>query len=225
MLGAGRQRRRPAPAHLRRRRTRQAHAPGARVFEKKTGIHVTLETLPGSGAALYPDKLRTELLGGKAPDVWRVWGGSIGGPFAENGQAADLAPYYDKYHWADDIPANAIAGMTWDGKKYGLPLYSVAVTAWYSKEAFAKAGIAAPPTSYDELVADNEKLVASGQVPVGLGGKYGWDVMRLFEYLLEKNAGPELHDKLLAGQTDWNDDAVVQSFSDLKEWADKGWMP
>jgi ABC-type glycerol-3-phosphate transport system substrate-binding protein len=106
-----------------------------------------------------------------------------------------------------------------------VPVISNTVVAWYSKNAFTKAGITSAPTTYDELVADNEKLVASGQVPVGLGGEYGWDVMRLFEYLLEKNAGPSQHDKLLAGKTSWDTSAVVKSFTELKEWADKGWMP
>jgi raffinose/stachyose/melibiose transport system substrate-binding protein len=100
------------------------------------------------------------------------------------------------------------------------------VTAWYDKNAFTKAGITAPPTTYDELVADNDKLVASGQVPLGTGGKFGWHVMRLFEYLLEKNAGPDLHDQLLAGKVSWDGNpAVIQSFTDLKTWADKGYLP
>lgn len=194
-------------------------------FHKQSGIKVTLNTIPGSGAAIYPSKLRTELVGGKGPDVWRIWGGSIGGPFAQNSFAADLSPYYKTYGWNGVIPKSDVDGMTWNGKPYGLPLYGVTVTAWYSKDAFSKAGITSVPTTYEELTAANDKLVASGQVPCGLGGEYGWDVMRLFEYLLEKNAGPDLHDKLITGKASWNAPSVVQSFTELKQWADKGWLP
>lgn len=194
-------------------------------FTKQTGIKVNVDDLPGSGAAIYPGKLKTELVGGKGPDVWQMWGGSIGGPFATNGFAADLSKYYSQYGWDKKIPASAVNGMKWNGKPYGLPLTAVTVTAWYSKAAFQKAGITAPPTSYAELTSDNAKLVASGQVPVGLGGEYGWDVMRLFEYLLEKDAGPTLHDKLLAGTASWNNPAVVQAFTELRDWATKGWLP
>lgn len=194
-------------------------------FTKKTGIKVALETLPGSGAAVYPSKLRTQLTGGKGPDIWRIWGGSIGSPFADNGFAADLSKYYSKYNWGSKIPASDVAGMTFNGVKAGLPLYGVTVTAWYSKSAFKKAGIAAPPTTYAELTADNDKLVKAGIVPAGLGGKYGWDVMRLFEYLLEKNVGPSVHDQLLKGKADWNQAGVVKAFTELKEWNDKGWLP
>jgi raffinose/stachyose/melibiose transport system substrate-binding protein len=194
-------------------------------FTKKTGITVKVDDLPGSGAAIYPGKLRTALAGGKGPDVWRTWGGSIGGPFATQGFAQDLSKYYSQYGWDKLVPASTKAGMTWNGAAYGLPVISNTVVAWYSKAAFQKAGISAPPTTYDQLVADNTKLVAAGQTPVGLGGEYGWDVMRLFEYLLEKNVGPSTHDKLLTGKASWDQKGVVTAFTELKQWADKGWMP
>src|ERR1044072_8986806 len=41
-------------------------------FEQQNGTTTTVDSLPGSGAAVYPDKLRTELLGGSGPDVWRI---------------------------------------------------------------------------------------------------------------------------------------------------------
>lgn len=194
-------------------------------FTEETGIKVDVQDLPGSGAAVYPGKLRTQLAGGKGPDVWRIWGGSLGGPLATGGFAEDLTPYYEEYGWADEVPESFVAGMTWDDTRYGLPAYSNTVTAWYSLDAFEKAGISAAPATYDELVDANEKLVASGQVPLGTGGKFGWHIMRLFEYLLEKNAGPDLHDQLLAGEASWDDPAVVESFAELKEWSDKGWVP
>jgi raffinose/stachyose/melibiose transport system substrate-binding protein len=190
------------------------------------GITVNVVDVPGSGAAIYPGKVRTELVGGSGPDLWRIWGGSLGGPFATQGFAQDLSSYYTQYGWNTLVPQGAIDGMTWNGTVYALPTYHGTVVAWYDKNAFQKAGITAPPTTYDELVAANDKLVAAGVVPLGTGGKYGWHIMRLFEYLLEKNAGPDLHDQLLAGTTSWDGNpAVIQSFTDLKTWADKGYLP
>lgn len=191
----------------------------------QTGIKVNVVDVPGSGAAIYPGKVRTELVSGSGPDLWRIWGGSLGGPFATGGFALDLAPYYEQYGWERLVPQGAIDGMTWDGKVYALPTYHGTVVAWYDKNAFEKAGVSAPPTTYEELIAANDKLVASGQIPFGTGGKFGWHIMRLFEYLLEKNAGPELHDQLNAGEVSWDGNpAVVQSFRDFKEWADKGFV-
>jgi raffinose/stachyose/melibiose transport system substrate-binding protein len=194
-------------------------------FDEQAGTTTTVESLPGSGAAVYPDKLRTQLLGGKGPDVWRIWGGQIGSPFAKAKQALDLSPYFEKFGWAKSINQQAIDGMTFDGTKAGLPMMLLGLGAWYNKSLFAKAGVSAPPKTYAELEQVNDKLLAVGVTPCGLGGKYGWDIMRLFEYLLEHTAGPELHDKLLTGDESWDRPEVVEAFTLFKKWQDKKWVP
>jgi raffinose/stachyose/melibiose transport system substrate-binding protein len=194
-------------------------------FDQQNGTTTTVDSLPGSGAAVYPDKLRTELLGGKGPDVWRIWGGQIGSPFAKAKQAMDLGKYYEKFGWDSKINNAAVSGMTFDGVKSGVPFVALGLGAWYNKSLLAKAGVGAPPTTYAELEAMNDKLVAVGVTPCGLGGKYGWDIMRLFEYLLEHTAGPDLHDKLLTGAESWDRPEVVEAFTLFKKWQDKKWLP
>jgi raffinose/stachyose/melibiose transport system substrate-binding protein len=193
-------------------------------FDQQNGTTTTVDDLPGSGAAVYPDKLRTELLGGSGPDVWRIWGGQIGAPYAKAKQAADLAPYYSKYGWDNRINKNAIDAMTFDGVRTGVPFFVAGVGVWYNKALFAQAKVT-EPKSYAELEQLNDKLVAAGITPCGLGGKYGWDIMRLFEYLLEQSAGPELHDKLLSGAESWDRPEVVTAFTNFKKWQDKKWLP
>jgi raffinose/stachyose/melibiose transport system substrate-binding protein len=193
-------------------------------FTEETGIEVSLETVPGSGAAIYPDKLRTELLGGNAPDIWRIWGGEIGAPFTRAGQAADLGEYYEEYGWGDMLYEGAVDGMTIDGTPYGVPMALSAMGIWYSKDAFDQAGLE-EPTTYEEVEAANEALVEAGITPLGTGGKFGWHIMRLFQYLLEVTAGPELHDQLLTGEASWDDPAVVEAFELFVKWQDEGWMP
>lgn len=195
-----------------------------KAFDQQNGTVTTVDNLPGSGAAVYPDKLRTELLGGSGPDVWRIWGGQIGAPYAKAKQAADLSQYYTKYGWDSKINQNAVAGMTFDGVKTGVPFFLAGVGGWYSKAAFAKAKVDVPK-SYAELEQLNDKLVSAGITPCGLGGKYGWDIMRLFEYLLEQSAGPDLHDKLLGGAESWDRPEVVTAFTNFKKWQDRKWLP
>ncbi|SEP69127.1 ABC transporter substrate-binding protein [Microlunatus flavus] len=194
-------------------------------FDSQNGTTTRVDSLPGSGAAVYPDKLRAELLGGSGPDIWRIWGGQIGAPFAKAKQAMDLSPYYSKFGWDSRLNSNAIDGMTFDGVKAGAPFVANAIGGWYSKAAFSKAGISAPPKTYAELEEANTKLVAAGITPCTLGGKYGWDIMRLFEYLLETSAGPDLHDKLLTGAESWDRPEVVTAFTNFKKWQDSKWLP
>ena len=195
-----------------------------KTFDGQAGTVTTVDSLPGSGAAVYPDKLRTELLGGSGPDVWRIWGGQIGAPYAKAKQALDLAPYYEKFGWDAKINEAAVAGMTFDGVKSGVPFISLGVGGWYSKAAFSKAGVSAP-TTYAELEEMNDKLLASGITPLATAGKYGWHIMRLYEYLLEHTSGPELHDKLLLGEESWDRPEVVESFTLFKKWQDQKWIP
>src|SRR3712207_8665692 len=56
-------------------------------------------------------------------------------------------------------------------------------------------------------------ILAAGTTPLATGGKYGWHIMRLYEYLLEHTAGPELHDKLLVGEESWDRPEVVEAFT------------
>jgi raffinose/stachyose/melibiose transport system substrate-binding protein len=194
-------------------------------FDAQAGTKTTVNNLPGSGAAQYPDKLRTELLGGAGPDIWRIWGGQIGAPFAKAKQAADLSAYYTKFGWDSSINTAAIEGMTFDGVKSGVPFISLGIGAWYNKALLEKAGLSGPPSSYAELEEANDKLLAAGTTPLATGGKYGWHIMRLYEYLLEHTAGPELHDKLLVGEESWDRPEVVESFTLFKKWQDKKWIP
>ena len=192
------------------------------IFKKQTGISVDLQTVPNAATSGYVAKLRTEFVAGKGPDVFGIWGGAIAQPFVTAGFVAPLDSYYQKYGW--DKTVSGSAGMTFNGKKYGLPTSELSLTAWYDKAHFAKAGVTIP-TSFTELQAMNAKLKASGVVPVGAGGQEGWDVMRIFEYILESTVGPGLHDKLLAGKATWNQAGVVTAFQRLKDWNDRGWFP
>ena len=58
-----------------------------------------------------------------------------------------------------------------NGKTYQLPWGSQAIPfVYYNKADFAKAGIAAPPTTYADFLADCAKLKAVGITPIEIGG-------------------------------------------------------
>ena len=193
-------------------------------FARQTHIGVTLDSLPGSGAAIYPGKLRTELLGGKAPDIFRCWGGTIVAPFVTAHQVISLDSVYRKYGWDAKLSAPNVQDMTFSGTKYGLPLYASAVGVWYNTQHYKKAGVSVP-TTFAEVEKANAALAKAGIQPWLAGGKYGWYVMRFFEWFLEMTAGPTEHDKLRNVQTSWNTPSVVEAFAILQRWARNKWLP
>ncbi|MFC7376496.1 MULTISPECIES: ABC transporter substrate-binding protein [unclassified Brachybacterium] len=192
-------------------------------FEESGGTRFSLDTVPGSGAAQFPDKLRTRILGGNAPDVWRIWGGMIGGPFVDAGLVLNLDEYYEQYGWEQIFSEPGVEGMTFASHRHGVPLKISSIGAWCNATILEDAG-AAIPTTYDELEQLNDAVLDIGVTPAGMGGKYGWHIMRLFEYLLEVTAGPQLHDALLLAEESWDRPEVVEAFDLFRTWADREWI-
>ncbi len=54
--------------------------------------------------------------------------------------------------------AGPLASAMWDGKLYGVPKATNTIALFYNKDLFAKAGIAEPPTTWDQLLEDARKL-------------------------------------------------------------------
>ncbi len=149
---------------------RPAQGAGQEVRRSRTARPPRSTPCPAPAPRSIPDKLRTELLGGKGPDVWRIWGGQIGAPFVKAKQAMDLTPYYAEVRLGRPSSTRPRStGMTFDGVKGGVPFIGLGIGAWYNKAAFEKAGISAPPTTYAELEEANDKLVAAGITPAGPG--------------------------------------------------------
>jgi multiple sugar transport system substrate-binding protein len=65
-----------------------------------------------------------------------------------NSKVIDTSVYY----------AGPLASASWDGKLYGVPKATNTIALFYNKDLFKKAGIAEPPKTWDELVADARKL-------------------------------------------------------------------
>jgi raffinose/stachyose/melibiose transport system substrate-binding protein len=189
----------------------------------KGHISLNVSTLPGSGATLYPSKIQSLITSGKAPDVFRDWVGTLASPFIDEGAVQPLTGWYKQYGWDKILAAPAVNFCTSHGQPYGVPVALNSVAVWYYKPAFEKAGVSVP-TTYDEWEKVNAKMLKAGITPAGEAAIDGWDVMRLYEHLLEVTAGPKLHDQLLALETSWDNPAVVEAFALLKKWSDQGWL-
>ena len=55
----------------------------------------------------------------------------------------------------ETVPRQALAG-----KQYGLPVAASVRALFYNKDIFARAGIAAPPATWDDLIADAKRVKA-----------------------------------------------------------------
>ena len=77
-----------------------------------------------------------------------------------------------KENWSATFPESIVNAIRINGHYYATPV-NIHMQDWffYSKPAFAKAGIKGEPQNFDELFADLDKLKAAGLIPLALGGQ------------------------------------------------------
>jgi raffinose/stachyose/melibiose transport system substrate-binding protein len=197
------------------------------MLEEFTASHPNItfssETVAGTGAATYPDVLRTGMAGGDPPDLFYMWGGSIAAPFVESGQVLPLDTYYQQYNWEPRLVPWAAEAMKVDGVRYGVPKATRGMGFWYRVDIFQQNEIAIP-TTYAELEQACTTLKEAGVACLSLGGKFGWNTMRLLDYFIELKAGPEMHDQLNRLEASWDSPEVVAAYEELKKWVDNEWI-
>ncbi|MDZ4763355.1 MAG: ABC transporter substrate-binding protein [Chloroflexota bacterium] len=174
----------------------------------------------------HKESMRQVINTDAAPDVMFTWGGAgLFGFYVETGGVESLDSTYESLNWADRFSQATIDNATWNGTRYGMPFRSRTMGLYYRRDLFEQAGITAIPTTYEELIAVNDQLVAAGIIPLALGGKFSWMPMRLLDSLVELTCGAELHDDLKYFRASWTDnECTTEAFVEFKVWVDN-YMP
>ena len=103
--------------------------------------------------------------------------------------------------------------------QYGVPYNFGLVGFWYNKDLFAQAGITEPPATWEEFLADVQKLKDAGITPIALAGGDKWPAMFYWAYLALRAGGQEALDAAIASG-DWTGPAFVEA-GDAAQAADR----
>ena len=98
----------------------------------------------------------------------------------------------DVESWDHELNGAAASMMEIEDKMYGVPFDLGIVGVWYSKALFQKAGIDAPPETWDELLDDVEKLKDAGDHADLARRGDKWPAMFWYGYLALRIAGAEV---------------------------------
>jgi spermidine/putrescine-binding protein len=191
-------------------------------FTKQTGILVTVESNRESTAVL-----RTRVAGGNPPDLALV---PRPGFMAELARAGNLKPLVNADGSAGLIDMSVLTDNygqafidlgTVDGAVYGiLAKANSKSTVWYKPASFSELGVEAP-TTWDDLIAIQQKYVDAGKTPWSIGGSDGWTLTDWFENIYVRVAGPEMYNKLfVTHEVPWTDDTVKQAMAAFKQIVD-----
>ncbi|GAA2739046.1 sugar ABC transporter substrate-binding protein [Kitasatospora cinereorecta] len=167
---------------------KQVLEPELRKFEQQTGIKVNLEVIPWSDLL---NRILAATASGQGPDVL-----NIGNTWSASLQATGaLLPFdqatFDRIGGKDRFLPATIASAGAAGKDpAAVPLYSMAYGLYYNKKLFQAAGIANPPATWDELVADGKKLTTGSQYGLAIeGGNVSENVHHAFTLGMQHGTG------------------------------------
>ncbi len=127
-------------------------------FESSSGIKVNYSNSPW---AQYREAMITKFVSNAPIDV--MWVSDAWLPeWAEAGWLAPINGRPELMKYNADTEDFCVRSMTYKGKQYGLTYYTDFMTFVYDEDKLTKAGLSAPPATWDEVVAQSLKIKQAG---------------------------------------------------------------
>lgn len=167
-------------------------------FTKQTGVKVNLEVIPWT---TLQTRILNAVTSGDGADVMEIgntWAPSLaasGGFLQFTPQVLDQIGGKSKFVQSS-FSESGLPGQT----PMSVPVYATAYSLAYNKADFRAAGISAPPTTWDQLVADGKKLTTAGRYGIALDGSDSTDASH-WAFILGEQAGAPLYNA--SGQPDF----------------------
>ena len=181
-------------------------------FAKATGINIQIDSIGSS----HETVLKTRIEGGKPPDLAMLAQPTPVLAYAAAGKVIDVATFMDTKKLSDEHPAT-IGLVTQGAKIWGVPYKAdVKSTIWYPIKAFAAKGYTVP-TTWDELIALSDKIVADGSNPWcvsagGPGDATGWQLTDWIEEIVLKTKGPAYYNDWISHKVTFQDPGIKDAF-------------
>ena len=138
----------------------------AKTYHEKTGNTLDVQVVSWND---IDQQSSTMIQNNDAPDILNL---NVYASYAKDGLLYSADDVLSDSVKSDLLP-NFVTSGTYDGKLYGMPDLSSSRALFYNKTLFQQAGIAAPPTTWDEFEADAEKVTALGNGVVGYAEPFG----------------------------------------------------
>jgi len=180
-------------------------------FTEKTGIGMAFETSREQTTVLV-----ARVKAGNPPDLAILPQPGLLADLAKMGALVPLDTFIDMDQLKKDYSQSWIDLGSYEGKLYGIWIKGALKSlVWYSPKAFAAKGYQVP-TTWDEMIALSDQIVADGGTPwcIGLesGAASGWPGTDWIEDIMLRTAGPETYDKWVNHEIPWTDPAVKKAW-------------
>ncbi len=180
-------------------------------FNQPTGAKAVYE-----GSESFEEQIKIRVEGGNPPDIALY---PQPGSVVEQAEAGNAIALEDLGFDIAELEAtfgSYLLGLgEFNGKHYGIPTNAnIKSLVWYSIPAFDANGLT-PPTTWDEMLATSDALLAAGVTPwcigTGSGDATGWTATDWMEDIMLRTAGADVYDQWVSHGIPFNDPAVLRA--------------
>ncbi len=192
---------------------------------EKEGIKWNDMPVAGGGGEAAMTAVRARVTSGNPPTAVQMLGFDIQ-DWAQQGALADLNDLAAKEGWDKTVPAALQRFSKYNGKWVAAPVNVHSTNwVWANKDVLAKAGITSDPKTWDEFIADLDKVQKAGFIALAHGGQ-PWQDATIFDGVVMSTGGLDFYKKVFIDldQKALNSDTMVKSFdrmSQLRKYVDK----
>jgi ABC-type glycerol-3-phosphate transport system substrate-binding protein len=198
----------------------------ARYEKAHAGSKVTFKLTPINNDQ-FTAQITAAFASKAVPDAMLIYSGGYTTPYMQSSllqlnSYVDKTPGFYKSQSQWDLSCLNLDCKNGKGQIYAIPNDAGTYALFYNKALFKKAGVAKPPTTYTELLADCVKFKAAGIIPLAYGDRDGYstDNWATYNYVSYMDAGDIA--KIDKGQMKYSDPKLVKPLEALVAFKQKG---
>jgi raffinose/stachyose/melibiose transport system substrate-binding protein len=197
-----------------------------RYKQKFPGSHVKFVLTPINNAQ-FTAQIAAAFASKSVPDVMLVYSGGYTTPYMLssleklNDRVAKTPGFYpSQTSW--DLSCLNLNCKGGKGDIYAIPNDEGTYALYYNKALFRKAGVAAPPRTYAELLAQCKKFKAAGIIPLAYGDRDGYSTDNWVTYDYASYMAPNDIAKVNNGEMKYTDPKLVRPLEQLVKFKQQG---
>lgn len=170
----------------------------------------------------YKQRLQVSMGAGDPPDIFYGWGGGVLKNYVDAGRVYDITDELDASMFFPQV----MEGVTFDGRVYGIPKAGMQpVVFYYNRKIFDDYGLSVPET-WSEIREIIEELRNTEIAPISLAGQNRWPYLMYIAYLVNRLAGPEPFQRVLANEPEaWSHTAFIEANTMIQDLVSIGAFP
>jgi len=161
---------------------------------EKQGVTWNDMPVAGGGGEAAMTAVRARVTAGNPPTAVQMLGFDIL-DWAKQGVLADMNDVAAKNGWDKVVPTAIQKFSKYNGKWIAAPVNVHSTNwVWANKEVLAKAGVTTEPKTFDEFIADAEKVQKAGFIAIAHGGQ-PWQEATIFDGVAMSTGGIDYYKK------------------------------